>query len=166
MADGIPAPHRPRPAVRDLRRGHDAAGSIPAHGRLRPRGSRRVGPASRPAQSQVDAYVAGVNAFIATHHGSRLPPEFSLLRFEPEPWSGPDVVVWVEDDGVGSERELFVRAAAPRLAGKVGAERMAELLPPYARDGLSILTEGEAAPLRFPASNIGGSGRRARHSRR
>src|SRR5262245_13032443 len=45
------------------------------------------------AKAQVDAYLAGVNAFIASHHGSALPPEFSLLRFEPEPFTGPDVEV-------------------------------------------------------------------------
>ena len=37
------------------------------------------------AKAQVNAYLAGVNAFIATHHGRALPPEFTLLRFEPEP---------------------------------------------------------------------------------
>ena len=31
-----------------------------------------------------------------THHGSALPPEFTLLRFEPEPWTGADVIVWVK----------------------------------------------------------------------
>src|SRR5580765_7670996 len=40
------------------------------------------------ARPQVNAYVAGVNAFIATHHGAGLPPEFTMLRFEPEPWTG------------------------------------------------------------------------------
>ena len=44
----------------------------------------------------MNAYVAGVNAFIATHHGAGLPPEFTLLRFEPEPWTPEDVVVWVK----------------------------------------------------------------------
>ena len=48
------------------------------------------------AKQQVNAYVAGVNAFIAAHHGRQLPPEFTLLRFEPEPWDGADVVVWVK----------------------------------------------------------------------
>ena len=48
------------------------------------------------ARQQIDAYVAGVNAFIATHHGAALPPEFTLLRFEPEPFTGPDVLVWVK----------------------------------------------------------------------
>src|SRR5215207_7460764 len=38
------------------------------------------------AKEQVNAYVAGVNAFLATHSGSRLPLEFTLLRFQPEPW--------------------------------------------------------------------------------
>src|SRR5258708_6046062 len=34
------------------------------------------------AKQQIDAYVAGINAFIIAHHGRALPPEFSLLRFE------------------------------------------------------------------------------------
>ena len=45
---------------------------------------------------QIEAYVAGVNAFIGTHHGRLLPPEFTLLRFEPEPFTGVDVLVWVK----------------------------------------------------------------------
>src|SRR5438552_11937546 len=48
------------------------------------------------AKQQIDAYVAGVNAFIGTHHGAKLPPEFTLLRFEPEPWTGVDVIAWVK----------------------------------------------------------------------
>ena len=44
----------------------------------------------------MNAYVAGINAFIASHHGAGLPPEFTLLRFEPEPWTGADVIVWVK----------------------------------------------------------------------
>src|SRR4051794_18162800 len=48
------------------------------------------------ARQQIDAYVAGVNAFIGTHRGRLLPPEFTLLRFEPEPFTGPDVLVWVK----------------------------------------------------------------------
>src|SRR5215207_6391097 len=30
------------------------------------------------AKQQINSYVAGVNAFISTHHGSALPPEFTL----------------------------------------------------------------------------------------
>ena len=80
------------------------------------------------AKQQVNAYVAGVNAFIATHHGAGLPPEFTLLRFEPEPWSRRRRRRLGEDDGVGSERELLVRAAAPRPGrdGRRGAHGAAD----------------------------------------
>ena len=84
-------------ACPNLRRGDAAAGSVSSHRRLRPRRARRRGRRCRTeAQATVNAYVAGVNAFIATHHGAALPPEFTLLRFEPEPWTGADVLVWVK----------------------------------------------------------------------
>jgi penicillin amidase len=65
------------------------------------------------AKAQVNAYVSGINAFIGSHHGTELPPEFSLLRFEPEAWSGPDVIV---------------RAAPPRSrrSGRIGADDAAD----------------------------------------
>src|SRR6266508_262660 len=44
------------------------------------------------ARKDIEAYVAGINAFLTEHHGSALPPEFTLLRFEPDPWSGADVI--------------------------------------------------------------------------
>src|SRR5262245_27267136 len=97
------------------------------------------------AQEQVNAYVAGINAFIATHHGSRLPPEFSLLRFEPEPWSGPDVLVWVKMMAWDLSANYSFELLRHDLTRAVGAERMAQLMPPYALDGLSILPKGNAA---------------------
>ncbi len=48
------------------------------------------------AKTQINAYVSGVNAFLSSHRGVDLPSEFSLLRFEPEAWSGVDVIVWVK----------------------------------------------------------------------
>ena len=90
------------------------------------------------AKAQVDAYVAGVNAFIATHHGSQLPPEFTLLRFEPEPFSGPDVVVWVKMMAWDLSANYSFELLRDDLARVVGPERMAQLMPPYERDGLSI----------------------------
>lgn len=38
-------------------------------------------------------YTAGVNAFLNTHQ-SRLPAEFMLLGFEPEPWTEVDTLMW------------------------------------------------------------------------
>jgi penicillin G amidase len=91
------------------------------------------------AKQQIDAYVAGVNAFLATHHGSALPPEFSLLRFEPEPWSGVDVLVWVKMMAWDLSANYTFELVRRDLTRMVGAARMAQLMPPYPSDGLSIV---------------------------
>jgi penicillin amidase len=96
------------------------------------------------AQTQLNAYVAGVNAFIATHRGRRLPPEFSLLRFEPEPFTGPDVLVWVKMMAWDLSANYTLELMRHDMIARVGAERMAELLPPYPLHGLSILKSPEA----------------------
>jgi len=108
------------------------------------------------AQAQVNAYVAGVNAFIATHHGAKLPPEFSLLRFEPEPWSGPDVIVWVKMMAWDLSANYSFELLRHDLMRTVGAERMAQLLPPYATDGLSIVPAWPGASE--PPGGSSGSG--------
>jgi penicillin amidase len=91
------------------------------------------------AKDQINAYVAGVNAFVSTHHGSALPPEFSLLRFEPEPWTGADVIVWVKMMAWDLSANWSFELLRHDLVLAVGAERMAQLMPPYPIDGLSIL---------------------------
>src|SRR3954464_2448006 len=48
---------------------------------------------SEPVRQTLDAYSAGVNAFLATRQGA-LPPEFLLLRFSPTPWRPADSLVW------------------------------------------------------------------------
>jgi penicillin amidase len=91
------------------------------------------------ARQRVDAYVAGVNAFLADHRGSRLPPEFSLLGFVPEPWTGVDVIVWIKmmawDLSANYSFELLRRD----LVATIGIDRMRELMPPAAEDGLSVM---------------------------
>src|SRR5439155_752006 len=84
----------------------------------------------------IAAFVAGINAWLARR--GPLPPEFVLLRFDPEPWTGPDVVVWQKmmawDLSANYAWELLRRD----LVARIGTERMADLMPPYAKDGLSI----------------------------
>jgi penicillin amidase len=90
------------------------------------------------AKQQVNAYVAGVNAFIATHHGAKLPPEFTMLRFEPEPWTGVDVVVWVKMMAWDLSGNYSFELLRHDLLAAVGEDRMAQLMPAYAVNGLSI----------------------------
>ena len=78
----------------------------------------------------VDAYVAGINAYLASR--PPLPLEFRLLGFRPEPWTGPDVLVWAKmmsyDLSANWDRELLRYRL---LARGLSPERIAELLPPY-----------------------------------
>jgi penicillin amidase len=58
--------------------------------RLAEAGLPHLAPATR---ALLEAYAAGVNAFIAAP-GGPWPPEFHLLRYEPEPWRPADSLVW------------------------------------------------------------------------
>jgi penicillin amidase len=96
----------------------------------------------------VDAYAAGVNAFLAS--GAPLPPEFTLLGFRPEPWTGPDVLVWAKMmsfDLSGNWEEELLRHRL--LARGVSPERLLELMPPYPEDAPTILRSED---LRLPLS--------------
>lgn len=77
----------------------------------------------------VEAYVAGVNAWIARHDGA-LPPEFLLLGFRPEPWRPADTLVWGRLMGLqlaGNWREELLRA---RLVQRLPPERIQDLWAP------------------------------------
>lgn len=45
------------------------------------------------AKAQLEAYAAGLNAYLKRHSGA-LPPELVLLRDTPEPWRPADSLVW------------------------------------------------------------------------
>ena len=80
----------------------------------------------------LDAYAAGVNAFLATD--PVLPPEFWLLRFAPERWSAIDSVVWTKVmawDLSTNWRNELLRA---RLSRTLSTQRIQEFLPPYPGD--------------------------------
>lgn len=115
------------------------------------------------ARAQIDAYVAGVNAFISTHHGRELPPEFALLGFEPEPFSGADVLAWVKMMAWDLSANYSFELMRHDMLAAVGPERTAELLPPYPPDGLTILPkidedESSNARPRLPPTASGGRG--------
>jgi penicillin amidase len=80
----------------------------------------------------LDAYAAGVNAFLATK--PVLPPEFLLSRTEPEPWSALDSVVWTKVmalDLGGNWRNELLRM---HLLRTLPLERVRQFLPSYPGD--------------------------------
>lgn len=113
------------------------AGALDADRFMRTLGLRRVAEANLRGYDDetrrlLDAYAAGVNAFLATD--PVLPPEFVLLDVTPEPWSPIDSIVWTKVmawDLAGNYRSELLRM---RLSRTLGVERMQELLPPYPGD--------------------------------
>lgn len=93
----------------------------------------------------LEAYAAGVNAYIEQAAArKRLPPEFVLLGYTPEPWEPVHTVgiakMMAMDLGGNWETEVWrVLAGA-----KVGGERIAELWPQYPADAPVIVATGEA----------------------
>lgn len=93
---------------------------------------------SAPVQRDLEAYAAGVNAFLATHRGP-LPPEFQLLRFAPEPWRPADSLVWgkmMALELTGNYRNELLRA---RLARDLTPEQLAFLYPAYPKEAPTTL---------------------------
>ena len=69
-------------------------------------------------RARFDAYARGVNLFIA-QHGDSLPPEFMLLHYKPQPWSGVDSV------SIGL---MMAQALDTHWDVKLGRERVAARL--------------------------------------
>jgi penicillin amidase len=80
---------------------------------------------SSQVKSDIQAYAAGVNAFL--RNGRSLPIEFALLRHKPGPWSPLDTIAfghmmaWILSTGFASK---LTRA---RLVERLGPEAAAEL---------------------------------------
>ena len=76
----------------------------------------------------LDAYAAGVNAFLQSRRGA-LPPEFLLLGFAPEPWRPADSLIWGKLMALqvgGNYRGELLRA---RMARTISAADLAFLYP-------------------------------------
>jgi len=100
----------------------------------------------------LDAYAAGVNAFLATNPA--LPPEFLILGVQPEPWQPVDSLIWAKMmawDLGGNWSEEVLRAL---LIAQIGPEDADLLLPAYTADGPVIVPHGA---LSQPAAPVAAS---------
>ena len=129
------------------------AGALPADRFLRTVGFRRAAESAwrslaDPQKRLLEAYAAGVNAFLAADGARSI--EFRLLRVSPEPWQPVDSLGWAKMmawDLAGNARDEIRRA---RFAGALGPEKAAELLPLAASEP-TILADGEWQPAAPPA---------------
>ena len=96
----------------------------------------------------LEAYAAGVNSFIAAPNG-RLPVEFTLLDYKPQPWRPLDTLAWARLWAWSQSGDWSAELVRARLVSAVGAERAARLDPvtsaplvvPAELEGLAVLRE-------------------------
>lgn len=105
-------------------------------------------------RAHLEAYAAGVNAFLAAD--PVLPVEFMAFQVRPEPWQPVDSLGWLYVmawDLSGNWRSELARM---RYAARLGRERANELMPPYPGDAALPIPDfkalyaevgGEAAAL-------------------
>jgi penicillin amidase len=105
-----------------------------------------VSAASPEFRAVLDAYSAGINAFL--HSGKTLPVEFTMLGYRPQDWTPADSLVigkllaWQLS---GNYRQELLRA---RLAQTLSATEIGDLFPEYPKDApvtlsnLASLTRG------------------------
>jgi len=108
--------------------------TVPVDRWLRTLGMRRVAEQEATTvegevRADLEAYAAGVSARIAQ---GRLPIEFSLLRYQPEPWTVVDTLSWIKMMSWGLSVNWESEILRAQLISRVGPERAAELDPDYA----------------------------------
>jgi len=106
-----------------------------------------------PVRRSLDAYSAGINAWMESHSGA-LPPEFLALLYRPEPWRPSDSLMWGKMMAIklsGNRSDELLRA---RLSARLTPEKIAELWPPYPADGPIAISAGlfEGLPLKALAA--------------
>ncbi len=89
---------------------------------------------SAETMAWLDAYAAGVNAFLATRSGP-LPPEFLLFGHDDiEPWRPADSVVWVKLMALDLSRNWRTELLRAQLSARLTEEQIADLWPDYPSD--------------------------------
>lgn len=90
----------------------------------------------------LQAYAAGVNAYLATHNGA-LPLEFQLLGVTPEPWKPADSLVWGRIMATGLAINWRSELLRAYMAQRIGANAIPDLWPPDPGDAPITIKDAE-----------------------
>jgi penicillin amidase len=93
-------------------------------------------------QALADAYLAGVNSWIAHLGAGTLPVEFALLGVKPEPFTRADLIVWSKVMSLGLSTNWRDEVLRKRIVGRLGEDAAAILMPAYTAGGPIIVPEG------------------------
>jgi penicillin amidase len=108
----------------------------------------------------MDAYAAGVNAYIGDRQPEKLGLEFALLgvqgvEIEVAPWTPVDSLIWGQMLVFDQSDKLSAELRAIDLLGTLGEEMYADLRPPYREDRPTIIPDGEMAALNGAVGTAG-----------
>lgn len=96
--------------------------------------------ASPAVKAGIEAYTAGVNAYLTQAMKAR-PPEYIVLGLHPEPWTPVDSVAWAIMMAWDLGGNWTTELNRMRLALKMPVARIDELIPPYPGDKPLISTD-------------------------
>ncbi|RME43658.1 MAG: penicillin acylase family protein, partial [Chloroflexi bacterium] len=100
---------------------------------------------SDEARRALEAYAQGVNRLIET--SPALPVEFSLLRYEPEPWTPADSLSWAKMMAFGLSNNWDTEIIRARLIDRLGPERASLLEGKYPAENPVIVPDVDYAML-------------------
>jgi penicillin amidase len=79
------------------------------------------------SREALEAYAAGVNAFLSAD--PQLPPEFAVFRVEPEPWTPADSLVWLGVMAWTLSSNMYSELWHWQLSERLTPAQIAEFLP-------------------------------------
>jgi penicillin amidase len=121
--------------------------ALPADKMFRTLGLTRIARASAAAmdestRSALDAYTAGVNAYLDTHRGS-FPVEMDMLNLQPEPWSVEHSLLISRLMAWELNYARWIDILHGILADRLGVARARELYPDWPADAPVIVSPSE-----------------------
>lgn len=94
--------------------------------------------ASPETRSYLEAYSAGVNAYIDSLR-NKLPIEFLIFRTEAAHWSPVDSIAWSKMMALSMSQNHSVEIARAQLIAKLGSDAAQQLMPPYPDNAAVII---------------------------
>ena len=139
---------------------------------IRTMGWRRAAAAELPLLSSatrryLDAYAAGVNAYLDNNSLTELSLEYSVLKltglnYSPEPWTAVDSLSWLKAMAWDLDGNIDEEVSNALVTASMGADRAADLYPaPQLEDQLPIVQGGTVVNGRFEANGANSQGRPA-----
>ena len=97
------------------------------------------------------SFADGVNAYLKTH-SNRLPFEFKLLGYKPQPWTDEDYFAILKVVNWGSSVGWRVDLTAAKMLEKLGREKWKEAFPVWPNDAPLIIPEESRALSKLSTS--------------